>query len=562
MRDRHTHSSVNCFDAHLQDVHAWFTAIVDSSNDPIISKNLNGVITTWNVAAQRLFGYSAEEAIGQPITIIIPPDLTGEEKEILRRLRAGERIEGHETVRITRDGRRLDVSVTISPVRGADGAIIGASKILRDVTESKRAQAALRHSEQRLATEIAGVRMLQSISTRLISESTQKSLFAQILDAAIELMAADAGSIQMLASDRKSLTLLGCKNFHAESAAFWQHVTADACSTCARALHTGERVLVSDLERCEVTAGSHDLEEYRRSGIRAVQSTPLRSRSGRPLGMISTHWRTPHTPTEHDFELFDVLVRQAADLIERAQAEEALSTVSQRLIEAQENERAHIARELHDDINQRLAMVGSRLGALAAARTMVTKEIQKILDAQRQVVGLLKDVQALSHRLHPPQLEYLGLVRASAAMCRDISSHHRIDVKFHAESVPKRLSTRIAVCVYRVLQEALQNAAKHSRAARVEVLLRGGSDHLELRVDDVGVGFDIKAIEGHGLGLASMRERLKAIKGQLAIRSQPQRGTSIEARVPLHGEEASAAADSVLARCPGSTVQHVAETTM
>jgi len=102
MKDRHTHRSVDVFDGGLEDVHAWFAAIVDSSNDPIISKNLNGVITTWNVAAQRLFGYPAEEAVGQLVTIIIPPELIGEEKEILRRLRAGECIEGHET-RLTSD---------------------------------------------------------------------------------------------------------------------------------------------------------------------------------------------------------------------------------------------------------------------------------------------------------------------------------------------------------------------------------------------------------------------------------------------------------------------------
>ena len=532
MSIRHTQRSIDVLDGCLGDVHAWFAAIVDSSNDPIISKNLNGIIATWNAAARQLFGYSAEEAIGQPITIIIPPEMTGEEREILRRLRAGERIEGHETVRMTRDGRRLDVSVTISPVRGANGAIIGASKILRDVTESKRTRAALRASEQRLATSIAGARILESISTRLISESTQESLFAQILDAAIELMGADAGSIQMLAPDLKLLTLLGCKHVHPESAAFWQRVTAEASSTCGRALRTGERVLVSDVERCEVMAGTQDLEEYRRSGIRAMQSTPLRSRSGRPLGMISTHWRTPHSPTDHDFTLFDVLVRQAADLIERAQAEEALCTASQRLIQAQEDERAHIARELHDDVNQRLAVIALRLSALTAARKM-TKDIKTIADAQRQVVGLLKDVQALSHRLHPPQLEYLGLAKASAAMCREISSQHGLEINFHAENVPKGLAQRIDVCLYRVLQEGLQNAIKHSGAARVDALLRGCTDHIELRIADHGVGFDLRATERRGLGLTSMKERLKAIAGQLVIRSQPGEGTSICARVPL-----------------------------
>jgi signal transduction histidine kinase len=283
-----------------------------------------------------------------------------------------------------------------------------------------------------------------------------------------------------------------------------------------------------------VMTGTQYLEAYRRSGIRAVQSTPLRSRSGEPLGMISTHWRTPHAPTEHDFRLFDVLVRQAADLIERTQAEEALSTVSQRLIEAQESERAHIARELHDDINQRLSLLSSRLGALAHAfPDTAAPERQRLEEARDEVIGLLKDVQALSHRLHPPRLEYLGLVDASAAMCREISSQHDVDVTFHGEHIPHRLSMRIAVCLYRVLQEGLQNAIKHSRTPRVEVLLRGGADHIELRIHDFGIGFDLRAAEGRGLGLASMKERLKAVKGQLAIRSQPQRGTSIDARVPL-----------------------------
>src|SRR5262249_17242755 len=149
-------------------------------------------------------------------------------------------------------------------------------------------------------------------STRLISELTQESLRAQILDAAMDLMAADAASIQMLTSDGQSLTLLGSRNLHPESAVFWDKVTADAASTCGVALREHQRVHVSDVESCAFMAGTRDLEELRRSRIRAVQSTPLHSRAGRPIGMLSTHWRTPHTPTADDFTLFDVLARQAA----------------------------------------------------------------------------------------------------------------------------------------------------------------------------------------------------------------------------------------------------------
>ena len=134
----------------------------------------------------------------------------------------------------------------------------------------------------------------------------------------------------MLAADQASLTLLAWKNFHPDSAEFWQQVEVGAGSTCSKALSDDERVVVADIEAAEFMAGTQDQQEYRRSGIRAVQSTPLRSRSGRPLGMISTHWRTPYQPTEDDFRFFDVLARQAADLIERVLAAEALRESEER----------------------------------------------------------------------------------------------------------------------------------------------------------------------------------------------------------------------------------------
>jgi len=518
----------------VEDIRLRLAAIVDSSNDAIISKNLDGVISTWNLAAQQLLGYSESEAIGKPITIIIPTDLHDEERDLLRRVRAGDRIEHFETRRVTRDGRTLDVSITISPVRDATGAIVGASKILRDVTESRRARAALRESERRLAAEAAAARTLQSISTRLISESTPESLFAQIVDAAIELMGADAASVQLLDPGEESLTLLGWRNFHPDSAAFWQRVTADAGSTCGTALRNNVRVLVTDVELCEWMAGTPDLVAYRRSGIGAVQSTPLRSRVGRPLGMISTHWHAPHTPTEDDFRLFDVLARQAADLIERTRTEEALRESERRLIEAQDEERRRIARELHDDVGQRLALVINGLDALARANRMPTAAGHETVDDIRdEMMTLAKDVQALSHRLHPAPLEHLGIAAAAAALCREASRERRLEIAFRAERVPDGVSRRVSACLYRVLQEALQNAIKHSGMQAIDVTLRGDVDQIELTVRDCGAGFDVATTQGRGLGLLSMKERVRAVRGRLAIRSEPHHGTTIHATVPL-----------------------------
>ncbi|HEX7184192.1 MAG TPA: PAS domain S-box protein [Thermoanaerobaculia bacterium] len=135
-----------------EEVQARLAAIVESSQDAIVSKTLDGVIRTWNAGAERLFGYRAEEAVGRPITLIIPPERLDEERDILSRLARGERIEHYETIRMAKDGRRLDISLTVSPVRDAEGRVIGASKVARDVTERKRAEEALRESEQRFRT--------------------------------------------------------------------------------------------------------------------------------------------------------------------------------------------------------------------------------------------------------------------------------------------------------------------------------------------------------------------------------------------------------------------------
>lgn len=171
---------------------------------------------------------------------------------------------------------------------------------------------------------------LQEISTLLIQENNVNTLYDRVLDAAISLMSADMGSMQVLEPERGELRLLAYKGFHPQSAAFWEWVRVDAASTCGLALSSGTRIVVPDTEACDFMAGTADLDSYRLSGIRAVQSTPLLSRVGRLLGMISTHWREPHQPTERALRPLDVLARQAADLIERGQAEAALRESEER----------------------------------------------------------------------------------------------------------------------------------------------------------------------------------------------------------------------------------------
>src|SRR5262245_1600992 len=165
---------------------------------------------------------------------------------------------------------------------------------------------------------------LQEISTLLIQEGNLDGLYERVLDAAISLMSADCGSMQKFYPERRELKLLVWKGFHPDSAVFWDRVYLDSTCTFGVAMSAGHRIMVPDVEACDFIAGTDDIDSYRRSGIRAVQSTPLVSRSGRLLGMISTHWREPHYSNERALRSLDVLARQAADLIERSQVEAAL----------------------------------------------------------------------------------------------------------------------------------------------------------------------------------------------------------------------------------------------
>jgi PAS domain S-box-containing protein len=165
---------------------------------------------------------------------------------------------------------------------------------------------------------------LQQISTMLIGDGTNGALYEHVLDAAIDFMSADMGSMEVFHPERGELRLLAERGFHLQSVAYWEWVRLNSGSTCGMALAAGCRVVVRDIEACEAMVGTADLDAYRRSGIRAVHSTPLIARSGRLLGMISTHSRKPHHPTERELQPLDVLARQAADLIERNEVEAAL----------------------------------------------------------------------------------------------------------------------------------------------------------------------------------------------------------------------------------------------
>jgi len=224
------------------------------------------------------------------------------------------------------------------------------------------------------------------------------------------------------------------------------------------------------------------------------------------------------------------------DITERKHSEEALSTVNRRLIEAQDSERARIARDLHDDIGQRLALLSLGLEQLKRLQPDSAGETLGGLHAlQKQTSEIAADVQALSHELHSPRLLHLGVVAAIRGFCEELSGQQHVGIDFGHENVPGSMPPEVSLCLFRVLQEALQNGVRHSRVRRFDVHLRGTGDAVHLTVRDEGVGFDVAAAasRGRGLGLTSMRERLKLVGGELLIESHSKRGTTVLARAPV-----------------------------
>jgi PAS domain S-box-containing protein len=226
------------------------------------------------------------------------------------------------------------------------------------------------------------------------------------------------------------------------------------------------------------------------------------------------------------------------DITDHKLAEEALADIGRKLIEAHEEERTWIARELHDDINQRVALMSLQLGQWAQHPPNSWVEVtDHISDVRQELSDLGKDIQALSHRLHSSKLEYLGLAAAASGFCRELSEQQKVEIDFSHTGIPRSLPKEISLCLFRVLQEALQNAIKHSGERHFKVELNRTSAHIQLTVNDLGVGFDPQdAINRRGLGLISMRERLHLVNGEISIQSEPGHGATINACVPFRAE--------------------------
>lgn len=223
------------------------------------------------------------------------------------------------------------------------------------------------------------------------------------------------------------------------------------------------------------------------------------------------------------------------DITERKRSEMSLRDLTGRLIHAQEEERSRIARELHDDISQRMAFLQIGLEQFKeSVPGLTTNNRQELRNLTEVASEISSDLHSMSHQLHPARLDLQGLVAAIGSLCREMTNQYELKINFAHHDIPNDIPKDVALCLFRIVQEGLRNVVKHGKTGEAKVELAGRRDSLELRVSDAGAGFDLESAQGKsGLGLISMHERLRLVGGHLSVESEPSCGTRVHVRVPL-----------------------------
>jgi len=445
-------------------------AIVESSQDAIIVKTLDGIITSWNRGAQRLYGHSAEEAVGCHISMLVPPERPEEIPGILRRLRRGMKIEHYETVRVTKDGRYLDISLSVFPIEDAEGNVVSALTIAHDITEYKHIEEELRRSEKR---------------------------FGAIFEQAAVGMAQVGLDGRWLRINRKLCEIVGYSREELLRKTFLDMTHPEDLD---KDLDQMGRLLEGEIQ-------TYSLEKrYLRKDSSAVWTnstlTLMRGLSEEP----------------------DYFVSVIEDITERKRTEDAME-------EVREAERTRIARDLHDGPLQDIAYalkeaeIVQLISENEGLRGRAGHVIETLTRAGRELRSAVYDLRQEEVQDKPLPRLLESLVELNQAMVPD----REIELEI-GEDLPAMTSSA-AVDLLRIFQEALTNVRRHSGAGRVRVALCAAGEELVAEVSDDGHGFTSGMVSG--VGTNSMRERAAGVDGEITVESEPGNGTRVQLRAPL-----------------------------
>src|ERR1700680_723737 len=472
----------------VEEITGLLAAIVASSDDAIVSKNLDGIITSWNKSAERMFGYTPEEAIGQHITLIIPLERHPEESGILVRVRRGERVDHFHTVRRRKDGSLLDVSLTISPVRDSSGLVIGASKVARDITAQKQAEQALRESEQRF---------------RVITDASPVMVWM-------------AGTDKLCYYFNKGWLDFVGRTLEQESGNGW-----------------AENVHPEDFDRClQIYVANFDARrsfemEYR-----------MRHHTGQYRWILDRG--VPRYAPDGTFEGY---VGGCLDIHDQKEAAEKVRIADDmtRLMKAQDEERRRIARELHDSAGQTLAVLGMSLAQLVRRAESIAPELAREGKAiEAMVQQLHREIRTTSYLLHPPLLDESGLASALTLYVDGLAERSHVAITLDVSDNVGRLPSDLELAIFRLVQECLTNIYRHSGSKTAHIRVAREGESIRTEVQDHGKGISPERLleiqsHGAGVGIRGIRERIRQFHGEMKMESNGS-GTSVIVSIPIPKE--------------------------
>ena len=464
----------------LNDNDDLYRDLVENSRDLICTHDLNGVVLTVNFAAARSLGYELDELINHSLRELLSPKVHRELDIYLTDLREKRSASGIIEL-LTKSGeiRIWEYSSTLRTI-GVQVPFVRA--MAHEITSIMNSQKALRESEERLRIA-AEVGRMYAWEWNPITDAVLRSAECE------DILGVSGPAGESIAKDYFAL------------------------------IHPEDRATLWNMATSLTPKAPSYRTEYRRF---------------RPEGGMLWLGESGHATFDEKGEMVR-LVGMTADITERKNAEEELAKIAGRLIHAQEEERTKVAWELHEDVCQRLSLLGFELDNLEATPLKSRAEIRKRTNKLRKhLLEILGDLRDLSQELHPQILDLLPLSVALRSLCKEFGELHNVKIDFTEKNVPSPLSKEISICLFRIVQEALRNGIRHSEAGNFQVQLSGFAGAVQLSISDAGVGFEPKsAMSSGGLGLISMRERITLVKGSIEIRSKPQGGTEILCSVPV-----------------------------
>ncbi len=477
-----------------EEIRSRLAAIVESSYDAIIGKTLEGVITNWNKSAQRMYGYSDEEVIGRPISLLIPKERAGELTKILDRIRSGEPVNQLETVRVRKDGTRINVSISVSPLRNAAGEIIGAATIARDVTE--RRQLFEREQEARAVAERAASRTarLQAITAALSEALTPAQVASVVLNQVVPAFGARAGSVVLLTDRGDELEILDAIGLPPGLIDEWRRFPVAQQVPLAIAVRTGELVILENLEARD-KAFPHLVSLHALTGNQALAAIPL-TVEGRAVGAMGLSFEEAQQFSDEDRAFMLAIARQCAQAITRARLYDAERRSRAEAEAANRTKDEFLATLSHELRTPLTAMLGwtrlmrtSNLDEATAAHALET--VERNARAQAQLIEDLLDVSRIitgKVRMEVHPIELIPVIEAAVDAVRPAAEAKAIHLQTALDPLAGPVSGD-AGRLQQVVWNLVSNAVKFTgKGGRIKVGLERAGSHLQITVADTGEG--------------------------------------------------------------------------